>query len=166
MTTSCTTAATEPAMPSGAAMRPPAGDLPRCCSKKCPLKVLEISQGLGPPFSDRAPENWPRAHWLRRLPRGTRLRAAASRDARLIRVALPVKSYLSNAASFVLCAAHRVKDHRKLLHCSPRLKKTCVRQVVLDKRFPLTDDSIVRAARSTPARAHPSRTRPLSNGMA
>ena len=29
----------------------------------------------------------------------------------------------------------RVKDHHSLLHCSPLLKKTCVRQVVLDKRL-------------------------------
>ena len=36
-------------------------------------------------------------------------------------------------ASFVLCVFRRVKDHRKLLHYSPLLKKARVRQVVLDK---------------------------------
>ena len=60
-------------------------------------------------------------------------------------------SYLSNAtcltqASFVLCAFRRVKDHHSLLPDSPllkkaysstRLRKACVRQVVLDKRLPL-----------------------------
>ena len=50
--------------------------------------------------------------------------------------------HLSNAtcliqASFVLCVCFRVKGHRNLLHDSPVLKKTCVRQVVLDKWFPL-----------------------------
>ena len=50
--------------------------------------------------------------------------------------------YLSNATCLLIrprlfCVFRRVKDHRNLLHCSPCLKKTCVRQVVLDKRFPL-----------------------------
>ena len=40
---------------------------------------------------------------------------------------------LSNAASFVLCVFCRVKDHHKLLHDSSSLKKTCVRQGVLDE---------------------------------
>ena len=52
--------------------------------------------------------------------------------------ALLVWSYLSNTASFVLCVFRRVKDHRHLLHYSPRLKKACVRQVVLDKLLPLS----------------------------
>ena len=40
-------------------------------------------------------------------------------------------------ASFVLFALRSVKDHHhSLLHYSPLLKNTCVRQVVLDKRFP------------------------------
>ena len=52
-------------------------------------------------------------------------------------VALLVKRYLSNTASFVVCVACRVKDHQHSLHYSPSLKKTCVRQVVLDKWFPL-----------------------------
>ena len=34
-----------------------------------------------------------------------------------------------------------VKDHHTLQTCSPRLKKTCVRQVSLDKRFPLNSCS-------------------------
>ena len=43
------------------------------------------------------------------------------------------------AASFALCVFRRVKDHHNidLLNCSPLLKKTCVRQVVLDRWFPL-----------------------------
>ena len=50
--------------------------------------------------------------------------------------------YLSNATclmrpQFALCVFRRVKDHHNLLHYSPPLKKTCVRQAVLDKRFPL-----------------------------
>ena len=39
---------------------------------------------------------------------------------------------------FELCVFRRVKDHPNLLHCSPLLKKICVRQVVLDEWFPLT----------------------------
>ena len=39
-------------------------------------------------------------------------------------------------ASFVLCVVYSVKDHHDLRHDSPRLKKTCGRQVVLNKRFP------------------------------
>ena len=50
--------------------------------------------------------------------------------------------YLSNAACLIrprlLCAyLRRVEDHDTLLHYFSRLKKTCVRQVVLDKSFPL-----------------------------
>ena len=45
-------------------------------------------------------------------------------------VALVVSRYLSNAASIVLCVIRRVKDHHKLLHDSPLLKNTFVRQVV------------------------------------
>ena len=44
--------------------------------------------------------------------------------------------YLTNAASSALRVFRRVKDHQTLLHYSPPLKKTCVRQVVLDKWFP------------------------------
>ena len=52
--------------------------------------------------------------------------------------------YLSNAAclmpaTFVLCVLCRVKDHHKLLHVLPPSKKTCVRQVALNKWFPLTE---------------------------
>ena len=50
---------------------------------------------------------------------------------------LLVSHYLSNTTSFVLCAAYNVKEHPNLLHYSPRLKKTCARQVVLDKWLPL-----------------------------
>ena len=50
-------------------------------------------------------------------------------------VALLVLRYLSNTASFVLCEIRRDKDNSNLLHDSPLLKKTCVRRVVLDKRF-------------------------------
>ena len=44
---------------------------------------------------------------------------------------------LERGSPFVSCVLRRVEDHHTLLHCSPRLKKTCVRQVVLDKWFPL-----------------------------
>ena len=44
---------------------------------------------------------------------------------------------LSNATCqvwpYLLCVVRRVNDHHNLRHCSPRLKNTCVRQVVLDK---------------------------------
>ena len=50
--------------------------------------------------------------------------------------------YLSNATCLIrphlLCVFFcRVKDHHNLLHGSPCLKKTCVRQVVLDEWLPL-----------------------------
>ena len=54
------------------------------------------------------------------------------------RVALLVKRYLSNAASFVSSVFRRVKDHYNLLYASPLLN-TCVRQVMLDERFPLKE---------------------------
>ena len=38
-------------------------------------------------------------------------------------------------------ACRRVKNHHNLLHHSPSLKKTCVRQVVLGKWFPLNEAS-------------------------
>ena len=49
--------------------------------------------------------------------------------------------YLSKAtclmqASFNLCVFGRLRDHRSLSESSPLLRKTCVRQVVLDKLFP------------------------------
>ena len=59
--------------------------------------------------------------------------------------------YLSNAtclichtASCVLCAVYSVKDHHDLLDCSPLLKNTCVRQVVLDKWFPLNSETLLK----------------------
>ena len=55
----------------------------------------------------------------------------------LVWVALLVSRYSSNTASFVVCAVYGVKDHHDLQIYSPLLKKTCVRQVVLDKWFPL-----------------------------
>ena len=48
-------------------------------------------------------------------------------------VALLVQRYLSSTASFVVCVVCRVKEHHNVLHYSPRLKNTCVRQVVFDK---------------------------------
>ena len=45
--------------------------------------------------------------------------------------------FSKTTASFVLCMFRRVKDHHSSLHSSPRLKKACARQVVLDKWFPL-----------------------------
>ena len=48
-----------------------------------------------------------------------------------------LEKYLSETASFVLCVFWSVKAHHNLLYCSPLLqKKTCVRQVVLDKQCP------------------------------
>ena len=49
---------------------------------------------------------------------------------------------LSNAtclvqALFVVCVVHNVRDHHNLLHSSQLLGKTCFRQAVLDKWFPL-----------------------------
>ena len=44
---------------------------------------------------------------------------------------------LMHTASFVLRAVYSVKDHLNLTKYSPLLKKTCVRQVVSDKWFPL-----------------------------
>ena len=38
----------------------------------------------------------------------------------------------------MLCAFRRVKDHRNSLDYLPLSKETCVRQVVLDKWFPLS----------------------------
>ena len=58
-------------------------------------------------------------------------------------VALLVSSYLSNAASFVLCVCcSRVQDHYNVLHYSPISKKTSVRQVVIDKWLPLNSAQI------------------------
>ena len=46
--------------------------------------------------------------------------------------------YLSNARHNMCCVfVGHVKDHHNLLNYSPLLKNTCVRQVVLDKWFPL-----------------------------
>ena len=45
---------------------------------------------------------------------------------------------LPNAASFVLCVRGHVKDHHNSLQSWPRLKKTCVRHLVLDKWLPLS----------------------------
>ena len=45
-------------------------------------------------------------------------------------------------ASFVLCVFRRAKDHHNSPHDSPLLKKTCIRQAVLDKWFPPETHSI------------------------
>ena len=53
-------------------------------------------------------------------------------------VALLVWRYLYNAASCVLYGiACLIQSYLHLLHYSPLLKKTCIRQVVLDKWLPL-----------------------------
>ena len=44
---------------------------------------------------------------------------------------------LIQASSFV-CAVYSVQDRHNLQKYSPCLRKTCVRQVVLDKWFPLS----------------------------
>ena len=67
----------------------------------------------------------------RGAPCGSGSRGAAAWEAVL------VQCYLSNTASFVLCAVYSVKDHHNLPNYSPLLTKTCIRQVVLDKWFPL-----------------------------
>ena len=61
------------------------------------------------------------------------------------------RHYLSNATCLMqprclLCAVYTVKDHCDLPYCSPLLKKTCVRQVVLDKWFPLDTLSTLASA--------------------
>ena len=48
---------------------------------------------------------------------------------------------MPNTALFVVCVAYSVKDHKDLLHYLQLLKKTCVRQVVLDRWFPLESGS-------------------------
>ena len=47
-------------------------------------------------------------------------------------MALLVYRYLSKTASFVSCGVYSVEDHHALLHRSPLVKNTRVRQVVLD----------------------------------
>ena len=49
--------------------------------------------------------------------------------------ALHVWLYLSNTASWVVCTAYRVKDRHSLFNYLQRLKRTSVRQVVLDKWY-------------------------------
>ena len=54
--------------------------------------------------------------------------------------------YLFKAACLMrprlLCVFRRVKDYHDLLHYSQLLKNICVRQVVLDKCFPLRNHSL------------------------
>ena len=59
-------------------------------------------------------------------------------------LSLLVQHDLSNTASCVLCVFRRVNNHRRLQHCSPNMTNTCVRQVVLDKIFPLKHGSRAR----------------------
>ena len=63
-------------------------------------------------------------------------RVGGCRKVRECWVALLVLRYLSTSVSFVR-AVCRVRDRHNLLCSSPLLKKTGVRQVVLDKWFPL-----------------------------
>ena len=74
------------------------------------------------------------------------LRASGLRMPRLQRrngkILLGGMTYLSNATCLIrprsfYALAYSVKDHHNMLHCSTRLKNTCVRQEVLDKWFPL-----------------------------
>ena len=54
----------------------------------------------------------------------------------------------NTTASFVcVCAVYSVKDQHNLPNCLPLLRKTCVRQVVLDKWFPL-NSIIIRISNS------------------
>ena len=48
---------------------------------------------------------------------------------------------MSDTASVVLCAVYIVKNPHSLRNDSPRSKKTCVRQVVLDEWLPLSEDA-------------------------
>ena len=70
-------------------------------------------------------------------------------------VALLVYRYLSTTASSVLCVFRRVKDHHNLLQYSPPSKKTCVRQVALDKWFPLSSRSARTRSRRAPWSSRP-----------
>ena len=86
-------------------------------------------------FSNKAPQDC-KSGWTAPAPRA---RAGAASRAGPHWVAPFVERYLSNAASFLLCAAYSVKDHRNFANIySPLLKRTCARQVVLDKWLPLT----------------------------
>ena len=67
--------------------------------------------------------------WLLVQRRGALLRAEKN-------CATFVWHYLSNTPSFDLCVLRRVKDHHALPYYPPRLKNSCIRQVVLDKWFP------------------------------
>ena len=71
-----------------------------------------------------------------------RVRSAAHKPC-YIWVALLV-CYSSTAPFSVVCVFRRVTDHHNLLHDSSLLKKACVRQVVLDKWFPLMYDTSAR----------------------
>ena len=62
---------------------------------------------------------------------------ARSRPSHVTWVARIGQRYLSNAAFFILRMLHLVKDRHGLLHDSPLLKKTSLRQVALDKWSPL-----------------------------
>ena len=72
-----------------------------------------------------------RTRWSRR--RGTPPPAPP-----FLALALLVQCCLSTTASFVLYVFRRVTEHRNLPHYWPMLKKTCARQVVLDKWVPPT----------------------------
>ena len=52
-------------------------------------------------------------------------------------IEIPFQSYLPNTAPFVVCVFRRVKEHHHVLHSSPLFRTPCVRQVVLDKWFPM-----------------------------
>ena len=62
-------------------------------------------------------------------------------------VALLFWSYLSNAASFVLCVVHSIKDRHNLLYYSTCLKKTCIWQGVSGKVSPLRQGGRPRTSR-------------------
>ena len=73
--------------------------------------------------------------------RGVAVAGRQGRDGALALVVLTLGGtacphYLSNRASFVVFVFRRVKDDHNLLHHSPRLKKTCIREAVIDKWFP------------------------------
>ena len=88
-----------------------------------------------PPLATRAP-SWP----SRPKSFGRRLSSNATR---LLRPGLLLRAFRG------------VKDHHNLHKYSPLLKKTCVRQIVLDKRFPPKSSSSFR----TPSGAAPREVR-------
>ena len=103
-----------------------------CCS--LPERILAASQGGLAPLAHRRP-SLPGPHGSRAPCFQCAVLSTASgkrqRDSkgRKTWVALLVQHYLCNTASFVVCVFRRVKERHNVLHYSPLLKYTRVRQV-------------------------------------